>query len=503
VSIDDSESDPISALLARPRFGSGVCFHRLTALGGADLMTPWGRGLDAIRITGSSGKGSVAAVTAATLGALGLRIGLFTSPHLYSFHERFLIDGEPVDDAVLRPLAARVVAECAAYEQRWPGDRVGAFEAFTLLALRVFAALGVEAVVLEAGIGGRYDCVRWVPGMVDALVSVDLEHTNLLGGTLEAIALDKADLVAHGGTLAIGRLDPALCRTLAAFVALKGARARFLADTSTVGAVDFTDGTMTADLACAGRDFPLLRFALPGRYQIDNAALALMLVEGWLERHGSKAQRAGLAAAFRHAVGTVRWGGRLERVDGGGTEGALCDRAAARTRSGVTPEPPLFSSIQEGGQGEVGGGRRRGESGNDVPLIPAYIDVGHTPAAVRAAATAMRELAGGRPLVVVTGVSADKNAEGILAELVAVADQVVATAACHRSRPAEEIAALVARLRPTLPCRSAPTVSEAVAIARALAEGTAGVVYAAGGLFLAIEAATVLRGEDPAMLRFL
>src|SRR5204862_5696878 len=102
--------------------------------------------------------------------------------------------------------ALRWKDEC---EGRNPGDRVGAFEVFTAIALRHFAAQGVEAVVSEAGIGGRYDSTRVIPGRVVALTSVELEHTDLLGDTLELIAYDKADLCADRGILIAGRLAEA------------------------------------------------------------------------------------------------------------------------------------------------------------------------------------------------------------------------------------------------------------------------------------------------------
>jgi dihydrofolate synthase/folylpolyglutamate synthase len=148
---------------------------------------------------------------------------------------------------------------------------------------------------------------------------------------------------------------------------------------------------------------------------------------------------------------------------------------------------------------------------------PAYVDVGHTPAAVAVALEALRSLAGPRPIILVTGVSADKEAEGILEQLVPAARVIICTSACHRGRPAEQVLAIVRNLlvslsgangrleeypafSPVLLCCS--DISAAVEEALRQARDHAGVVYVAGGLFLAIEAATALRGGKPEELVF-
>src|ERR1044071_280420 len=133
-------------LLAIPKFGNGIGLHRMRALCEPLLQTPWMSDLDAIKVTGSNGKGSVCAMAAAVFGELGMTCGLYTSPHLIRFNERIVTDGE--------------------------GITGGAFEAFTAIALYHFARKQPRVLVAEAGIGGRFDSTRIIPGKIVALTSL-------------------------------------------------------------------------------------------------------------------------------------------------------------------------------------------------------------------------------------------------------------------------------------------------------------------------------------------
>ena len=160
-------------------------------------------------VTGSNGKGSTAAFCAGIGRAYGLRTGLFTSPHLYRFNERFQVDGAPIGDDDLARLASRIEAAIAEISRR-SGERFGAFEAMFALACLYFQERHCDFAVFEAGIGGRYDPVRLVGARVTCVTSVDYEHVELLGNTLELIASDKSDACASGGTIVYGEN----CRSL-------------------------------------------------------------------------------------------------------------------------------------------------------------------------------------------------------------------------------------------------------------------------------------------------
>lgn len=214
-------SDP---LVPFPRFGAGIGLHRVGAIA-ADMdidLAAFGRA--GCVITGSNGKGSVAAMTSAILSGAGARVGRFTSPHLFSIRERFAIDGRDIDPQQLETHWARTLATARAYETRNPDDHVGGFEFLFLVAAAYFAAEHCDHTVWEAGIGGRYDPTRRIRAMAGALVSLDLEHTALLGATLEQIAYDKLDAFPEGARVFIGPTPPSLTPRAEAYAALRGLR---------------------------------------------------------------------------------------------------------------------------------------------------------------------------------------------------------------------------------------------------------------------------------------
>jgi dihydrofolate synthase/folylpolyglutamate synthase len=154
-------------------------------------------------VTGSNGKGSTAAFCAGIGRAYGLRTGLFTSPHLYRFNERFQVDGAEIGDDDLARLKLRIETAIAEISRR-RGEQFGAFEALFALACLYFQESECDFAVFEAGIGGRYDPVRLVGARVTCVTSVDYEHVELLGNSLELIASDKSDACASGGTIVYG-----------------------------------------------------------------------------------------------------------------------------------------------------------------------------------------------------------------------------------------------------------------------------------------------------------
>lgn len=422
----------IDRLLALPKFGAGVGLHRM-----AWMLDRVGAPFDAIKITGSNGKGSVAAYTDAILRALGVRTGLYTSPHLRRFNERIKVGGVDICDDALAD--AIDWFEAAHAEWPHPDDTFGAFEAFTAVALTHFAGVGVSTVVLEAGIGGRYDSTRVVPGSVCALTSIDLEHTAILGATAELIAYDKADICPPGGTLVVGDLDPELVRRLRVYTGLRGVHLRTLDEAPVTMLHEGADGS-DVTLTLGGATFDV-HTPLVGRHQIDNARIAALLVDTWA------AGRAGVADAVRDGLAATRWPGRCERI-------------------------------------------------SEHPEV--YIDVGHTPAAAATFRDALERL--GRPIRLVLGVSQNKDAAGIVRALAPGATEVICTRAHHNGLAPEAIEALVAAAAPFVPRRRAATIDDAMALATRHADGA--VVAVGGGLFLAVEADAVLRGEDPRALRF-
>jgi dihydrofolate synthase/folylpolyglutamate synthase len=437
-------------LAGLPKFGAGIGLHRMMDFA-ATLPAPWFTGLDAIKVAGSKGKGSTSAIVAEILQRLGIRTGLYTSPHLWRFHERIRIDGDPIADQDLARHGSAALRWKDEYERRHPGDRVGAFEVFTATALAHFAASGVEAVVSEAGIGGRYDSTRVIPGRIVALTSVELEHTDLLGDTLELIAYDKADLCPDGGVLVSGRLDQDLSRRLPAYSALRSIEFVEAARPGTITRVTYDSNGMRFDLDCPGAQLRDLRLALPGDHQAGNAAVAIAAAARWVEQNRPGTARDRFEQAVRAALGAVRWPGRLERI---------------------SRDPEIL------------------------------VDVGHTPESLRAVAATVERIVAGRPILLVTGVSVDKDVEAILRAILPVATEVICTRAWHKGCDVARIASLCESIRSGIVRQSAERIEDAVDLALGRANQTGAVILIAGGLFLAIEAWTHLQGKSPRDLRF-
>ena len=190
-----------------PKYGDGVCLARLAELLEALSIDRTKLRRRAVVVTGSNGKGSTAAFCAGIGRAFGLRTGLFTSPHLNRFNERFQIDAVPIDDAALAEMVLRIETAIIRLPQRQSRGKFGAFEAQFALACLYFAEAECDFMVFEAGIGGRYDPVRLV-GAVQLRTSVDLEHV-AAGPFARTTRPTRARACASGSGIVYG----ATCRT--------------------------------------------------------------------------------------------------------------------------------------------------------------------------------------------------------------------------------------------------------------------------------------------------
>jgi len=165
------------------------------------------RELLAVHVAGSKGKGTTAALVSAALRAAGLRVGLYTSPHVEHLRERLQLDGEPVDDERLaQALERALAARDGAVQAGTPACAATWFDVVTAAALRVLADERVEVAVIECGLGGRLDSTNVVRGRVAAITAIYLEHTAVLGDTRVAIAREKAGIVKPGSTVVLGSL---------------------------------------------------------------------------------------------------------------------------------------------------------------------------------------------------------------------------------------------------------------------------------------------------------
>ncbi|KIZ33743.1 MULTISPECIES: cyanophycin synthetase [Rhodopseudomonas] len=437
-------------MFSLPKYGEGLCLARL-----AELLSVLGIDRARLReisvvVTGSNGKGSTAAFCAAIGRAFGLRSGLFTSPHLYRFNERFRIDGAPIDDATLARLLARIEAAIADVAQR-RGESFGAFEAQFALACLYFQEAQCDFAVFEAGIGGRYDPARLIGALATCVTSVDYEHVALLGHSLELIASDKSDACAAGGVIVYGENCAALRDHLTEYNRSRDVVGLFVGDQLSIGNPISTAQGQCFDLRFDSQDFAAIEMNLLGAFQFNNAAIAIALVLLWLERSRPDATPRAIESAIRAGLRNAEWPGRLETI-------------------------------------------------RQQPLT--VIDVGHTPDGIRRALASLVSIHGADGWILVLGVSRDKSADAIVAALAPSFDRIICTSAHHKGADAATIADSAHRANPRADIHIAPTVALAARDALAMAQSLNRKIYVAGGLFLAIEFATVTRGGRAEDLAF-
>jgi dihydrofolate synthase/folylpolyglutamate synthase len=433
-----------------PKYGDGICLARLAEL--LDVL-----GIDrahlerhSVVVTGSNGKGSTAAMCAAIGRAYGLRTGLFTSPHLLRFNERIRIDDAEIGDDDFARLQRRIATAIAEIRQR-RGEQFGAFEALFALACLYFEERGCEFIVFEAGIGGRYDPVRLVGAHEACVTSVDYEHVELLGNTLELIVSDKSDACASNGTIVYGENCRGLRRHLLEYNRHRGIASLFVRDEISIDGEFASASGQRFDYAFGYHDYRGLEMRLLGAVQFNNAAIAVTLFLLCLQRAQPRKGPERIEAAVRSGLRDTQWPGRLE----------------------VIAQDPLT-----------------------------VIDVGHTPDGIRQSLASLKAIHGGDHWILVTGASGDKKAGEIIGSLAPAFDTIIATAAHHKGADPKSIAAAALLANPGADIHVADTIEDAVHLARELAIARKRRLYVAGGLFLAIEYATAARGGRAQDLRF-
>ena len=245
----------------------------LSALGDPQATYP------VVHITGTNGKGSTSRMTSALLRACGLSVGTYMSPHLERINERLEFEGAEISDESF----ARVLGAVAEIE-RFLGMRATWFELVTAAAYTWFADMAAEAAVAEVGLGGRFDATNVVDADVAVVTNVELDHTQILGDTREAIAEEKAGIIKNGSLLVLGAEDAAVAAIFEAQAERVGARAIWRRG------VEF--GCSSDRLAVGGRlidlwtplgQFSEVHLPLHGAHQGDNAAAAVAAAQGFLQ----------------------------------------------------------------------------------------------------------------------------------------------------------------------------------------------------------------------------
>jgi dihydrofolate synthase/folylpolyglutamate synthase len=275
------------------KFGLSSTLNLLARLG-----IPYERG-QYIHLAGTNGKGSVAAMLSAILTRAGYPVGLFTSPHLVRFEERYRLRDQDITSEGLLHLINQVRE---AIDKAEPSTF---FEFATAMAFLYFHEQGARPVILETGMGGRLDATNIVQPLVSVITNISLDHQEFLGETLSAIAWEKAGIIKEGVPLVthahqkrVLHLFRQRCRELGAPIYL--------------GELDFkTRARPGGHFSYQGPKLRLdeLTVNLPGRHQFRNAAVALAAVE-LLQEQGFPVTEANI----REGLAKIRWPGRLERL---------------------------------------------------------------------------------------------------------------------------------------------------------------------------------------------
>jgi dihydrofolate synthase/folylpolyglutamate synthase len=278
-----------------------------------ELLGDVHRAYPVIHIAGTNGKTSTARLIESILRALGLRTGLFTSPHLISLNERIQIDGEPIADETLvanwvdiKPYVEMVDAELVAKGEL----RLTFFEVITILGFASFADAPVDVAVVEAGMGGEWDATNVADGVVAVFTPIALDHTERLGPDINTIARTKSGIIKPAAMVVSAPQEPEGEAVLREAAALTESAINVLGTggTSVVSEVA-VGGQLVSSIGLAGT-YDDLFVRLLGDHQAINAAVALMAVESFLGGASQTIDRNLLAEAFA----TVTSPGRLQRV---------------------------------------------------------------------------------------------------------------------------------------------------------------------------------------------
>ena len=394
------------------------------------------RATPAIHVAGTKGKGSTAALCDSTLRAAGLSTGFYSSPHLHTFRERIRRDTLPVSEAVF----ANLVNELwPLRDDLGPDGPVTLFEFLTGMAFCCFKEDRTDVQTIEVGLGGRLDATNVVKATVSVITSVSLDHTAVLGDTVGEIAADKAGIIKPGAHVVVAPQSPEAmgpileaCYDKAAATVLVG---------RDVGWEKHQSGPDGQFITVHGRNGSYeLMLPLLGDYQLENAATAVAALETMADCHGFPVTGEAIARGFAQ----VSWPCRME----------------------VLSREPLLVA-----------------------------DGAHNVYSIESLLASLPHYFSFHRLLLIAGVSRDKDVLGMVERMSQGASLVYATGSRHpRSMAPAELAGMLAGRG--VPVEEAADPAEALAKATAAA-GPDDMILATGSLFLAAEVREAVMGLEP------
>jgi dihydrofolate synthase / folylpolyglutamate synthase len=352
-----------------------------------ELGHPEARLPPVIHVAGTNGKGSTVAFMRAILEAAGRRVHVYTSPHLVRFHERIRLAGEIVDDV-------RLDAALDTCERVNAGQSISVFEITTAAAFLLFSETPADYLLLEVGLGGRYDATNVIAAPAASVITpVSMDHPEFLGATIKKIAYEKAGILKAGAPAIIAAQTDAALHVIEREAIRLGIVRRLEGREYTIRA---ENGRLAFEDERGLIDLPKPR--LPGRHQFGNAAAAIAALRAVAPDLPN--------AAFERGLAQAQWPARLQRM----RAGPLIDRAPA---------------------------------GAEI-----WLDGAHNEAGGRALSEAMADFeeANPRPLVMICGTMSSKDTGAFLAHFKGLVREVIAVPIPgeHVARSAEEVAAFAA-----------------------------------------------------------
>ena len=274
-----------------------------------------------IHIAGTNGKGSCAHTIAAILQHCGYKVGLYTSPHLVDFRERIRINGQPIPESYVVDF---VEEERTFFEPLQPTF----FELTTAMAFKYFSEMQIDIAVIEVGLGGRLDCTNIITPILSVITNISLDHTQLLGNSLEQIALEKAGIIKKGVPVVIGEALPETRPIFEAMAEENKAPIIFAEDQPEVLHAE----PQFSEMVYNTRNYGTIIGELCGSYQEKNANTILCVIRkledfGYMYRFTdysqSPAKGLEIKAGFKNVCATTGLMGRWQIVSSSPT--VVCD----------------------------------------------------------------------------------------------------------------------------------------------------------------------------------
>ena len=249
--------------------------------------------LAVIHVAGTNGKGSVCAMLESVLRASGFKTGLYTSPHLIDFSERFRVNGVPIAGKKLDHYIESIDATASTLE----GRPATFFEISTAIAFQYFADEAVDVAIIETGMGGRWDATNVIVPLVSVITHIDIDHTNFLGDTLEEIAGEKAGIIKPGRPAISAPQSEAVMKVLGE-----------VDDVSNLVSVVKIESPQKLKIETHSRTLPPINLPLLGACQRENCAVAIATLEVLSDMLDFEPE-------FKRGLESVEWGARFQTLE--------------------------------------------------------------------------------------------------------------------------------------------------------------------------------------------